>query len=93
MTEKERVVDAIMWHINYRLNGNGEMYVINGNIGLVGISHKDNSDISFLAKLGIKIPPYYDEKHWERGVSNFSFFITNEIFRKVREDFAVNKHA
>lgn len=93
MTEKERVVDAIMWHINYRLNGNGEMYVINGNIGLVGISHKDNADLSFLTKLGISIPPYYDEKHWERGVSNFSFFITNEIFRKVCEDFAVNKHA
>ena len=93
MTKKEQVVDAIIWHINYRLNGNGEMYVINGNIGLVGISHKDNADLSFLTKLGISIPPYYDEKHWERGVSNFSFFITNEIFRKVREDFAVNKHA
>ena len=69
------------------------MYVINGNICLVGISHKDNADISFLTELGISIPTYYDDMHWERGVSNFSFLITNEIFRKVREDFAVNKHA
>ena len=93
MTEKERIVDAIVWHVNYRLGDKGEMYVINGKLAWVGIQHKNDADLSFLTKLGISIPPYYDEKHWERCVSNFSFFITNEIFRKVREDFAANKHA
>lgn len=93
MTEKEQVVNAIAWHVNYRLNGNGEMYVINGKIALVGITHKDDADLSFLKDLGIKIPPYYEEKHWQRGISDFSFFITNEIFNKVREDFAINKHS
>lgn len=32
MTEKERIVDAIVWHVNYRLGDKGEMYVINGKL-------------------------------------------------------------
>ena len=40
MTEKERIVDAIAWHVNYRLGDKGEMYVINGKLAWVGIQHK-----------------------------------------------------
>lgn len=90
MTEKERIVEAIVWHINYRLNGSGEMYIINGKLGWVGVQHKNNADLSFLQMIGIKVPPYYEEKHWIRGESNFSLFLTDEIYKKVREDFAQN---
>ena len=93
MTEKERIVDAIVWHVNYRLGDKGEMYVINGKLAWVGIRHKNNADLSFLESIGISIPPYYEEKHWLRDESDFALFLNDEIFKKVREDFAVNKHA
>ena len=93
MTEKERIVDAIVWHVNYRLGDKGEMYVINGKLAWVGIQHKNEVDLSFLESIGISIPPYYEEKHWFRDKSDFSLFLNNEIFRKVLEDFSVNKHA
>jgi len=92
MTEKERIVEAIVWHINFRLNGVGEMYVINGKLGWVGIQHENNADLSFLEMIGIKIPPYYEEKHWFRDKSDFNLFLTDEIYKKVREDFAKHKH-
>ena len=88
----ERIVDAIVWHVNYRLNGIGEMYVINGSLGWVAVAHEDNADLSFLQSIGIKIPPYYEEKHWQRGKSTFDLFLTDEIFTKVREDYAKHKH-
>lgn len=93
MTEKERIVDAIVWHVNYRLGDKGEMYVINGKLAWVGIQHKNEADLSFLESIGISIPPYYEEKHWFRDKSDFDIFLNNEIFRKVCDDFAVNKHA
>lgn len=93
MTEKERIVEAIVWHINYRLNGSGEMYIINGKLGWVGVQHKNNADLSFLEMIGIKIPPYYEEKHWIRDKSDFSLFLTDGIYQKVCEDFAKHKHA
>lgn len=92
MTEKGRIVEAIVWHINYRLNGIGEMYVINGNLGWVGVCHDNKADLSFLQTIGIEIPPYHEEKHWQRDKSVFSLFLTDEIYRKVCEDFAKNKH-
>ncbi len=93
MTEKERLVEAIVWHVNFRLNGSGEMYVINGKIGWVGVAHENNADLSFLEMIGIKIPPCWEEKHWVVGQSNFSLFLTGEIYEKVIEDFAKHKHA
>lgn len=93
MTEKERIADAIVWHVNCRLGNNGEMYVTNGKLAWVGIQHKNDAGLSFPESIGIPIPPYCEEKHWFRDKSDFSLFPNNEIFRKVCEDFAVNKHA
>ena len=55
MTEKERIVDAIVWHVNYRLGDKGEMYVINGKLAWVGIQHKNDADLSFLESIGLEI--------------------------------------
>ena len=92
MTEKERITEAIVWHINYRLDDTVEMYIIDGKLGLVGVQHENNADLSFLQKIGIKIPPYHEEKHWFRDKSDFSLFLTDEIYKKVREDYAKHKH-
>lgn len=93
MTARAKVIDAIIWHINYLLKGMGEMYVINAGICYVGISYDNKADLSFLDKLGIKVPPHSEQKHWACGQSDFAFFVTKSIFEKVCEDYQSNTHS
>ena len=57
------------------------------NVALLYIScrHKDSADISLLKEFGIDVPKYFEEKHWERGYSEFAFFLDFNSFNKIVE--------
>lgn len=92
MTKKEQMTEALVWHLNYKLKGVGKAYVIVGNLGWIGIVHNNKADISFLKDMGISVPDYANEKHWERDKSDFAFFLNGEMVKKISADFCANPH-
>ncbi len=82
---KKRVCNAIVSMLNKWLGDEGVVSVINSHFMWFACDHRENAELKALKDVGIRIPEYYNEKHWVRGRANFDFFLKQEQFDKISE--------